>query len=118
MRNTKRSITFKVVAGYLMVAALAALSVWFVYTQVVAFTNLADSNTSNNEKLFLVSDITTELYETENISRRLIQTGKESDLELYQEHLDSIRKNINLLKKSYTDTQPAPASDVETTFGI
>ncbi len=105
MRNTKRSITFKVVAGYLMVAALAALSVWFVYTQVVAFTNLADSNTSNNEKLFLVSDITTELYETENISRRLIQTGKESDLELYQEHLDSIRKNINLLKKSYTDTQ-------------
>ncbi|SFN26422.1 hybrid sensor histidine kinase/response regulator [Salegentibacter flavus] len=105
MRNTKRSITFKVVAGYLLVAALAALSVWFVYTQVVAFTNLADSNTTNNEKLFLVSDITTELYETENISRRLIQTGKESDLELYQEHLATIQNNISLLKESYTDTQ-------------
>lgn len=105
MRNPKRSITFKVVAGYLLIAALAALSVWFVYNQVVAFTSLADSNTTNNEKLFLVSDITTELYETENISRRLIQTGKESDLELYQQHLDSIRKNINRLKESYTDTQ-------------
>lgn len=105
MRNTKRSITFKVVAGYLLVAALAALSIWFVYTQVVAFTNLTETNTSNNEKLFLVSDITTELYETENISRRLIQTGKESDLELYQKHLGSIRKNINLLKESYTDAQ-------------
>ncbi|MGY5849100.1 ATP-binding response regulator [Salegentibacter sp. F14] len=105
MQNTKRSITFKVVAGYFLIAALAALSVWFVYTQVVAFTNLADSNTNNNEKLFLVSDITTELYETENISRRLIQTGEESDLKLYQDHLESIRNNISLLKESYKDAQ-------------
>ncbi|HSP12172.1 MAG TPA: ATP-binding protein [Salegentibacter sp.] len=104
MRNTKRSITLKVVAGYFLIAALAALSVWFVYNQVVAFTNLTDTNTNNNDKLFLVSDITTELYETENISRRLIQTGEDSDLEQYQGHLDTIRNNIGLLKESYSDT--------------
>lgn len=104
MENTKRSITFKVVAGYVLVATLAALSVWFVYSQVYAFTNLAETNTSNNRKLFLVSDITTDLYETENISRRLIQSGYKSDLELYENHLDTIRQNIRKLQRSYSDT--------------
>lgn len=104
MRNTKRSITFKVVIGYLLLAALAAVSIWFVYTQVITYTNLAENNNDNNDKLFLVGDITTDLYETENISRRLIQTGYKSDLDLYRDHIDSIKTDIKKLQESYADT--------------
>lgn len=103
MPNTKRSITFKVVAGYLLIAVLAGLAVWFVYTQVLAFTNLAQRNNNNNEKLFLVSEITTDLYETENISRKLIQTGDEEQMQLYRSQIDSIRQNIGELQNIYED---------------
>ncbi|MDT0689932.1 ATP-binding protein [Salegentibacter sp. F188] len=104
MRNTRRSITFKVVAGYFILALLAGAATWFVYTQVLAFTNLTQNNNSNNEQLFMVSEITTDLYETENISRRLIQTGNEEDVEIYSAHIDSIKENIQLLKRGYSDS--------------
>lgn len=104
MINTRRSITFKVIAGYLLIAALAALAVWFVYTKVVAFTQLTQGNNSNNEKLFLVSDITSSLYKTENTSRKLIQTGEDKDLKQYHKQIDSIRSNIARLKETYNDT--------------
>ena len=92
MPNSKRSITFKVIAGYVLIAALAGISVWFIYTQVVAFSNLSQQNNNNNEKLFLVSEITSSLYESENISRRVIQTGDEEDLSSYRAQIDSIRR--------------------------
>ncbi|MDT0646911.1 ATP-binding protein [Zunongwangia sp. F260] len=104
MRNTRQSITFKVVAGYLILALLVGAATWFVYTQVIAYTNLSQYNNSNNEQLFMVSEITTDLYETENISRRLIQAGKEEDVEIYSAQIDSIRENIQLLKERYSDS--------------
>ena len=67
MQNTKRSITLKVVAGYLLTAALVVVAVWFIYNRVVIFSNMAQSNSSNNAQLFLVSEITSDLYETENV---------------------------------------------------
>lgn len=104
MPNTKRSITFKVIAGYVLIAALAGISVWFIYTQVVAFSNLSQKNNNNNEKLFLVSEITSSLYESENISRRVIQTGSEEDLDSYRSQIDSISKSVNHLKTIYQDS--------------
>jgi len=103
MQNTKRSITLKVIAGYLLVAALAAVAVWFVWNQVVAFTQLTEINSSNNKQLFMVSNITTNLYKTENLSRQLIQTGNKDELKLYQNQIDSIKENVESLKKSYAE---------------
>ncbi|MBZ9631064.1 response regulator [Salegentibacter sp. LM13S] len=104
MRNTKRSITYKVIGGYLLIAALAAIAVWFVWKQVVAFSEVSENNSNNNEQLFLLSDITTSLYETENLSRQLIQTGNEADLDKYRNQIDSIQLDIQSLKSSYADS--------------
>ena len=104
MRNTKRSITYKVIGGYLLIAALAAVSVWLVWNQVVAFSRVSENNNNNNEQLFMLSDITTSLYETENLSRQLIQTGNEADLEKYQNQIDSIQLDIQRLKTGYADS--------------
>ncbi|WP_037317577.1 ATP-binding protein [Salegentibacter sp. Hel_I_6] len=104
MRNTKRSITYKVIGGYLLIAALAAIAVWFVWKQVVAFSQVSENNNNNNEQLFMLSDITTSLYETENLSRQLIQTGNEADLEKYQNQIDSIQLDIQSLKTGYSDS--------------
>ncbi len=104
MQNSKRSITLKVVLGYLLVTALAAVALWFIYSQVIAYNNLTRSHNSNNEKLFLVSEITTNLYETENISRRVIQSGLGTDLELYNSKIEDIRSNLSSLRKNYPDS--------------
>lgn len=103
MKNTKRSITLKVLLGYLLVAALAALAVWFIYTQVVKFSSLAQSGELNNQQLVLVSEITTELSETENIGRRFIQSGDTTDLNRYSAQIELVQKNLDSLKQTYTD---------------
>ncbi|SFB83290.1 hypothetical protein SAMN04487907_101836 [Zunongwangia mangrovi] len=105
MQNTKRSITLKVVAGYLLTAALVVVAVWFIYNRVVIFSNMAQSNSSNNAQLFLVSEITSDLYETENVSRRLIQTGTKEDIVLYQAQLDSIKMNLVELDEAYGENK-------------
>lgn len=103
MFNAKRSITVKVVAGYLIVAVLATLAVWYVYNQVIAYSEIAQSNTENNQQLILVSEISTDLNESENTSRRLIQTGNEEDLDLYNSQIDSIKSKLEELEGTYKD---------------
>ncbi|PTX45285.1 hypothetical protein C8P64_1279 [Christiangramia gaetbulicola] len=103
MFSAKRSITVKVVTGYVIVAILAALAVWYVYNQVISYSEIAQSNTENNRQLILVSEITTDLNESENTSRRLIQTGDKEDLDLYNAQLDSIEFKLRELEETYEE---------------
>lgn len=102
MENTKRSITLKVITGYFLIAALVGVAVWFIYTRVVIFSDMAKTNNSNNAQLFLVSEITSDLYETENVSRRVIQSGSSEDFESYYHQLDSIKQKLAILDKKYS----------------
>lgn len=104
MKNTKRSITFKVIIGYLMVAAVAAVAIWFTYSQVVRFSSISQSNDLNNQQLVLVSGIATALYETESTGRRFIQSGDTTDLNKYSSQIDDIQESINVLKMTYADS--------------
>ncbi len=101
MFSSKRSITVKVVTGYVIVAILAALAVWYVYNQVISYSEIAQSNTENNRQLILVSEITTDLNESENTSRRLIQTGNQDDLDLYNSQIGSIELKLQELEETY-----------------
>jgi len=104
MKNTKRSITFKVIVGYILLAALAALAVWFIYSQVVRFSKLNQSNNLNNQQLVLVSEIATELYQTENIGKQFIQSGDTLDLNRYKAQISNIQRSIQTLRTTYADS--------------
>ena len=101
MFSAKRSITVKIVTGYVIVAILAGLAVWYVYNQVISYSEIAQSNTHNNQQLILVSEISTNLNESENTSRRLIQTGDEEELELYNTQIAKIKGKLDQLEQSY-----------------
>jgi len=103
MLNTKRSLTLKVVAGYVIVSILAGVAIWYIYDQVLTYSQIAQSNTENTQQLILVSEISTNLNESENISRRLIQTGNKEELALYNSQIDSIKSKINELETQYTE---------------
>ena len=101
MLSSKRSITVKVVTGYIIVAILAGLAVWYVYDQVIAYSQIAQSNTENNQQLILVSEISTNLNESENTSRRLIQSGEEEELKIYNAQIESIKGKLDELQETY-----------------
>ena len=104
MKNPKRSITFKVIAGYLAVAALAGFAVWLTFDQVVKFSSLTQYNDLNNQQLVLVSEIATELIETENIGRRFIQSGDTIDLNRYSNQIADVQTNLDSLRNMYMDS--------------
>ncbi len=104
MKNPRRSITFKVIVGYLAVAALAALAVWFTYSQVVKFSTLTQYNDLNNQQLVLVSEIATELIETENIGRMFIQSGDTIDLNRYSDQIEYVQTSLDSLRNMYIDS--------------
>ncbi len=104
MENPKRSITFKVIVGYLLVAALAALAIWFTYSQVVKFSAVTQNNNLGNQQLVLVSEIATELYETESIGRQFIQSGDTTDLKRYNSQIENIQTSIDSLRNSHADS--------------
>jgi hypothetical protein len=51
-----------------------------------------------------VSEIATDLYETESTGRRFIQSGNSIDLNRYSAQIDSIQIKIDSLRKTYADT--------------
>lgn len=104
MKNPKRSITLKVILGYLLVAALAALAVWFTYSQVVKFSTLTETNNRNNQQLVLVSEIATELFESENIGRRFIQSGDTTDLTNYRKQIGKVQMSLDSLRMIHEDS--------------
>lgn len=104
MKNPRRSITFKVIVGYLAVATLAALAVWFTYSQVVKFSTLTQYNDINNQQLVLVSEIATELIETENIGRMFIQSGDTVDLNRYSTQITYVQTSLDSLRNMYKDS--------------
>ncbi len=101
MGTHRRSITVKVIAGYLIVAILTVLAVWFIYSQVKEYSEIAQSNSVNNRQLILVSEITADLNQSENFSRRLIQTGEEEELERYNAQIDTVKSKLKELKGEY-----------------
>lgn len=104
MENSRRSLTFKVIVGYLLVAILAGAAVWYTYNQVVTFTQVTQSNSLSNQQLVLVSEIATELYETESMGRRFIQSGDTIDLQNYNLQIEDIQTTINSLRRTYRDS--------------
>ena len=104
MANDRQSITFKVLVGYLLFAVLAGLAVWFVYSQVRDYTEMAEAGFEGNQKLYLVGEAAADLYEAESLSRQLIQSGSSEDLELYEQKVVEIQETLDALIDTHQET--------------
>ena len=91
MNKKRSSLTFTVFAGYLLLATLGGFAVWFVYEQVISYTSMTDRSRSGNQKLLLVGEAATKLYEAESLSRQLIQNADIDGLPAYTTQIDSIK---------------------------
>ncbi len=104
MKNTKRSVTFKIIAGYLVAGLLAVTAFWVIYRQLNNYTQITEIKSENNEKLFLVGETITGLYEAESLTRNIIQTSDVSKFTLYKTKIDTILQTINKVSEISDDT--------------
>ncbi|PKV48420.1 hypothetical protein ATE84_0419 [Aquimarina sp. MAR_2010_214] len=104
MKNTKRSVTFKIIAGYLLAGLLAVTAFWVIYQQLGNYTQINEIKNQNNEKLFLVGETITGLYEAESLTRNIIQTSDVKKFISYKTKIDTILKTINQVSEISDDT--------------
>lgn len=95
MKNTKRSVTFKIIVGYILIGILALIAFWVIHRQANNYTQINEIKNKNNEKLFMVGKALTGLYEAESLTRNIIQTSDVDKFENYKTKIDTILLTIN-----------------------
>lgn len=103
MAKKRSSLTFTVFAGYFLLASLMGLAVWFIYNQVIEYTMMTTRSNAGNEKLLLVGEAATKLYEAESLSRQLIQNANLEGLDEYSTQIDSIKITLATLQNYQTN---------------
>ena len=104
MKNTKRSVTYKIIAGYLLAGLLAVTAFWVIYQQLNNYTQTAEMENYNNEKLFLVGEAITGLYEAESLTRNIVQTYDTNKFKTYKIKIDTILNTIDKVSQISDDT--------------
>lgn len=103
--STKKRITLKVSLGYLLLTVFTAASIYIIYTQVVELNQAGKENTKNQERLLLMNKMVTKIYNTEGISRAIIQNQEADKVDSLERQHDSIHSLIDQLKQVYPDRE-------------
>jgi signal transduction histidine kinase/CheY-like chemotaxis protein len=104
MVQKPKAVKYKVIAGYLLLFATAVVSVWFVYTEILKIARPAQ-NADDNNKIIRISNTIAILYESEAIGRSSILTGSAKEFKYYNKLTDSIRRELDTLKKNVEPAQ-------------
>lgn len=109
MAHQTKSVKYKVITGYLLLFLFAVLAVWFIYTEI---SKAASRNITGNDnsKVIQISNVITNLYASEALGRTAMLTGEDTDYNNYSILIDSISKEIDVIKKE-TDTAQAVKFD-------
>ncbi|HMI06621.1 MAG TPA: ATP-binding protein [Flavobacterium sp.] len=106
-----RSIKGKVIFGYLLLFAIAALSVWFVYTEILRIAIPDKEVNAENKKIIQISNAIAVLYASETVGRNSILTGSSKDYDEYNKILDSVNIQIEEIK---TQSDPVQLGKLDT----
>lgn len=97
MVQKPKSIKFKVIAGYLLLSAVAVFAVWFVYHEIRQITG-TNRLSNENEQILRVSSTIASLYGSEAIGRSAILSAEKKELNRYYKVTDSILNDLQQLK--------------------
>jgi len=110
MRQPK-STKGKVIIGYLLLFAIAAVSVWFVYSEILRIAIPEKDINAENKKIIRLSSAIANLYASESVGRNSILTGSAKDYNEYNKILDSVNGQIEAIKKQ---SEPAQLGKLDT----
>ncbi|TPD69977.1 ATP-binding protein [Flavobacterium microcysteis] len=105
MSQKPKSLKAKVIVGYLLLFVIAALSVWFIYSEILKIATPGDDANADSQKVIRVSNAIASLYASETVGRNSILTGSKADVNEYNKLLDSIKLEIEAIKSEADKTQ-------------
>lgn len=101
--ESKRSYTaIKVLFSYIALLGLVVTVGWFLYSENVVYNKLEGKIAFEKTKILRVSKLFSNVYKTESLARKTIQTNSESDFKSYLTETDSLRCRIDTLKQIVT----------------
>ncbi|MCT8339543.1 hybrid sensor histidine kinase/response regulator [Flavobacteriaceae bacterium TK19130] len=98
MATFKNRFTLKVIASYVVLAAIA-MGVGYVLYQEYQRLSTADTNTMNEERYFETGSLINLVYETDSFSRLALLTLEEDDFGRYVSLQDSLQQQLERLKE-------------------
>lgn len=98
MNSKKSYIPIKVFISYLVLAALFVGVSWFLYSENKGFSETESKVTKENNKILKVSNLLSNIYETESLARITIQSDSKKDFRNYISKTDSLKLEIDSLK--------------------
>lgn len=98
MRVPKTLSTLKIIISYLLLAVLALLASVFVYGEISDYLK-NDTEVRSETKLLMANSLLTKLHEAERLSKLATQSGKEPQFTAYSLKIDSVRSNIDTMKR-------------------
>jgi signal transduction histidine kinase/CheY-like chemotaxis protein len=102
MNNKKSYIPIKVLVSYLVLATLFIGVSWFLYSENKGFSETGNKAITENNKILKVSNLLSDIYETESLARITIQSDLNRDFKNYTSKTDSLKVQIDSLKSLVT----------------
>ncbi|WP_316635776.1 ATP-binding protein [uncultured Flavobacterium sp.] len=102
MESKKSYTALKVLFSYVALLALVVTVGWFLYSENVVYNKLEDKIAFEKTKILRVSKLFSNVYKTESLARKTIQTNSESDFKSYLTETDSLKSRIDTLKQIVT----------------
>lgn len=95
-----KNIPIKVFSSYLALAALVIGVGWFLYSENVVYARIESKIASEKDNVLWVNKIFSNVYKTESLARKTIQSDLKIDFENYIFQTNSLQIQIDSLKKS------------------
>ncbi|MTH16997.1 ATP-binding protein [Flavobacterium sp. LC2016-01] len=102
MESKKSYTAIKVLFSYVALLALVVTVGWFLYSENVVYNKLEDKIALEKNKILRVSKLFSNVYKTESLARKTIQTNSDKDFKSYVIESDSLRARIDTLKQIVT----------------
>ncbi|MFC5978203.1 MULTISPECIES: ATP-binding response regulator [Flavobacterium] len=102
MESKKSYMPIKVLFSYAALLALVVTVGWFLYSENVVYNKLENKIAHEKTKILRVSKLFSNVYKTESLARKTIQTNSEKDFKSYLIETDSLRSRIDTLKQIVT----------------
>lgn len=87
----------KIIISYILLFVLSLAAVIFIYRQITRAAGDDQGVSAANQKLFIIGNTITELYEAETLSNVFLQTGSENTFRKYIALMDQVEINIDSL---------------------
>ena len=102
MESKKSYMPIKVLFSYIVLLGLVITVGWFLYSENVVYNKLEDKIAFEKTKILRVSKLFSNVYKTESLARKTIQTNSENDFKNYLIETDSLKSRIDTLKQIVT----------------